>query len=446
MKNIRLIFLLSISILLLSSCGGSDEKIVITILGENASSLQAMQALESEYEKQNPAIDLRFKPNSFDDAFTKSNQDFANGTGLYDIILQYNFSLASFVENNYVYKLGEMFELTKTDKSSLSFEKDIFEEAWKEVGYYEDKNTGEIQKIGYPFATNTNVLVYNKSLFNNPEYRSEYKEKYGKELEVPKTWQDFYNIASFFTRPDQNLHGVCLQGADVWVYGEFVNFLYSMGGKVMDKKYGWQGDENTPILLDSKEALDALNFYLSLKDFNSGTFSNIDMFEQSKILKEGNTAMGLTWSDAIYPSFSEENGFNPNFGFAPIPGDVSILTGGTYFVNRKTKNIDAVVDYIVDLMQYENQVKLAEKGLCSPLKSVYDDERVKKLPYSEAVKNSLERGIYMMEAGIETNIVSEVMSIYIQKAWIGELTAEQALSKMQKEIEERRSQLYSQLN
>lgn len=428
------------------SCNLSNQKTTITILGENASSLQAMQDLEAEYESKHENINLSFKPNSFDDAFTKANQDFANGTGLYDIVLQYNFSLASFVENDYVYKLDEIFEIVNVPDSLRDFENDIFTEAWKEVGHYQNSKTGQIEKIGYPFATNTNVLVYNKKLFEDENNKTEYRKLYNKELDVPTTWEDFYNIAKFFTQPEKSLYGLCLQGADTWVYGEFVNFLFSMGGKVMDKQYGWQGDKDTKILLNSPEALNAMKFYLSLKKFNSGTYSNIDMFEQSKILKEGKTAMGLNWSDALYPSFSTESGFIEDFGFAPIPGDVSILTGGTYFINKKTKNLQAVVDYIIDLMQYENQVKLAKKGLCSPLETVYDDPEIRKLPYTKAVRISLERGIYMMEAGIETNIISEVMSNYIQKAWLGELTAEQALAKMQEEIEEKRAILYNLVN
>lgn len=421
-----------------------ENKIVINILGENSSTIQAMMELEAEYEKLNSNIDLRFHPNTFDDAFNKSNQDFANKTGIYDIVLQYNFSLASFVENDYVYKLDEMFDKVKVADSLRVFEKDIFPEAWKEVSYYQNAKTNKIEKIGYPFATNTNVLVYNKRLFEDEKNKSEYKKLYGKDLVVPTTWDDFFNIAKFFTKPDKKQYGFSYQGANTWVYGEFVNFLFSMGGKVMDKQYGWQGNSNTPILLNTPEALKALKFYLSLKSFNSGTYTNVDMFKQSEIMKEGKTAFGLQWSDALYPSFMSKKGFNSEFDYAPIPGTVSILTGGTHFVNRKTKHLPEVVNYIIYLMQYKTQVKLAEKGLCSPLKSVYDNPEVKKIPYTNAVKNSLERGIYMMEAGAETNVISEVMSSYLQKAWLGEISAEQALMKMQDEIKLKRTTLYNQ--
>lgn len=74
-------------------------------MAESATSIQSMMALEKDYETKHPDVDLDFKPNSFDDAFNKANQDFANGTGLYDIVMQYNFSLASFVSNKYIIRL-----------------------------------------------------------------------------------------------------------------------------------------------------------------------------------------------------------------------------------------------------------------------------------------------------------------------------------------------------
>jgi multiple sugar transport system substrate-binding protein len=442
-KKISFLFILS---LVLFGCNQNKSKITITVLGENAASLQAMGAMKGEYEKERPNINLSFKPNSFDDAFNKANQDFANGTGLYDIVLLYNFSLSSFVRNNYVYKLDELYAITNIPDSLRAFEKDIFSEAWKEVSYYQNPSTKEIEKIGYPFATNTMVLIYNKKLFSDVSQKEKYKKQFNRELEVPTTWEEYANIVKFFTQPENNLYGVCLHGAEAWVYGEFMNFLFSMGGKMMDKQYGWQGDKNTPILLNTPEALNALEFYLSLKPYNSGNFTNVDMFEQSRVMKEGRTALGMIWSDGIYPAFMTEKGFSKDFGFAPIPGNVSILTGGTYFVNRKTKNPQQVMEYIVYLMQYDNQVKLAKEGLCSPLRTVYDDKDVNKLPYSKAVKESLERGIYMMEAGPETNLITEVVSNYIQKAWLGEITAKEALTRMQSEIEAGRGSLYDKID
>ena len=225
-----------------------------------------------------------------------------------------------------------------------------------------------------------------------------------------------------------------------------MNFLFSMGGKVMDKKYGWQGDENTKVLLDSKESFNAAKFYLSLKPFNGGNFTNVDAYEQIKIMKEGNIAMSIIWSDLAYSMVAKpDNKYETMFGFAPIPGDKSLLAGGSYFINKKSKHPDIAAKYIVDIMQPKMQIELTKKGLCSCLKTAYDDPEVKKMPYTLALKNSLARGVYMLEAGIDATMISDKITANLQKMWAGEYTPEQAVSNMQKEIDAERKTIYSNL-
>ena len=118
----------------LTSCNSCNKKqVTLTVLGENSSNLQAMEALKGDYEK-NSNVKIEFKPNTFEDAFSKANQDFANKTGLYDIVLQYNFSLSSFVRNGYVSNIDELSKGIPADQKS--FESDLFPNAWQEVGYY----------------------------------------------------------------------------------------------------------------------------------------------------------------------------------------------------------------------------------------------------------------------------------------------------------------------
>lgn len=429
-----------------SSDKKSDAKTKVTVLGESATNIQSMMAFEQAYEAQNPLVDLDFKPNSFDDAFNKANQDFANGTGLYDIVMQYNFSLSSFVRNEYVYNIDEL--LAKIPAENKAFEDDLFPNAWKEVGFYQNKRGEEPKKVGYPFASNTMFIAYNKTLFDDPAQKAAYKNKYKEELVVPTTWEQFANVAAFFNQPQKQISGICLQGASGgWLYYEWMNFLFAMGGKVMDKQYGWQGDENTKVLLNTPEALGALKYYLSLKPYNAGNFTNVDAYEQVKMVKENKIALAIIWSDLAYTMIANaDNTFDTRFGFAPIPGDKSLLAGGSYFINKKSKNPEVALKYIVDLMQPKMQVELTKKGLCSASRAAYEDPEVQKIPYCAAMKSSLERGVYMLEAGIDATMISEKITTYLQKAWSGELSPENALAKLQAEIEAERTKIFAALN
>jgi len=441
MKN--LLFWLIACTLLFTSCDDKGSK--ITIIGENSSNIQAMESLEKEYES-NHEVDLVFKPNTWEDAFNKSNQDFANKTGLYDIILQYNFSLSSFVRNDYVYNLDELKQMTKG--GDYSFEDKLFENVWKEVGYYyknpQSPQEGELQSVGYPFSANTMLLVYNKQLFNDPQQQQAYKERYGQELSVPKDMESFYRVAEFFTQPEKDLKGVVLQGATGgWLYYEWISLLQGFDGKVMDKDQGWKGNASTPILLMSPQSIEAANYYKSLKPFNAGNFTTIDAVEQRNILEKGKVAMGIIWSDYMWGLIDEGNGkFDERFGFAPTPGDKSIIAGGAFYINKQSKYPAAAFEYELYLMQETTQIKMIQQGLCSPMKTAYDAPEVQKVPYIKALKTSLERAVYMMEAAPDADLISNALTSALQKIWNDELTAEQGMQQAKEEIERGRAELF----
>lgn len=428
--------------LLAISCTKQNK---ITILGENSSNLQAMQSLKSDYEADH-AVKLDFKPNTMEDAFNKANQDFTNKTGLYDVVLQYNFSLSSYVRNNYVYKLSEL--KTQAAGADTSFEKDIFENVWKDVGYYyvdpQYPNDKKTEKIAYPFAANTMLLVYNKQLFNDPEQQKAYKAKFGEDLKVPTDLASFKRVAAFFTQPDKDLHGVCLLGSTGgWLYYEWCSFLQGFGGKLFDKDQGWKGNASTPVLLTSPQAVETTNYYTSLKPFNAGNYTTTDGIEQRNILKKGKVAMGIIWSDYMWGLINDGKGkTDDRFGFAPTPGTKSCIAGGSFYINKQSQNPKAAFEYVSWLLQTKNQIKLVKQGLCSPMKSVYNDPEVRKIPYIPALQTSLARAEYMLEAGPDADLINNVMTKYLQKVWNGELTTNDGLSKAKTEIEQGRVALF----
>jgi len=432
-----------LSLLFLTSCANKETK--LTIIGENSSSIQSMQALQAEYEKKSN-IKLDFKPNSFEDAFNKSNQDFANKTGLYDIVLQYNFSLSSFVRNNYVYKLNEL--KAGDTNTDYNFEKEIFPNVWKEVGYYyknpSNTKSNESVIIAYPFAANTMLLVYNQELFNNPEQKQKYQEKYGTPLTVPTDLKTFKQVAEFFTQPEKGLSGVCLQGSTGgWLYYEWCSFLQAFDGKVLDKTQGWQGNANTSVLLADEKGVAAAEYYKSLKPFNAGNFVTTDGVEQRNILKKGKVAMGIIWSDYAWGLINDGNGkIDKRFAFATTPGKKSMIAGGSYFINKQSKNKKEAFEYITYLLQKDTQIKMIQQGLCAPTKSAYDAPAAQKVPYVPALKTSLLRAEYMLEAGPDADLINNVITTYMQKIWNNEIGIKEGLNAAKAQIEKERKPLF----
>ena len=258
-------------------------------------------------------------------------------------------------------------------------------------------------------------------------------------------------MAKYFTNNqkygENKSYGVCLQGANGgWLYYEYCNFLYGMDGSVYNKTYGWEANPNMTLNLTSNNSINATEFYLSLKPFNAGNYFTVDQNEQINILKNENVAMGFVWSDYIFNLAYNENGEKNNkFGFAPIPGNKSALAGGCFYINKYSEHPQEAINYVINLLQPNMQVELAKKGLCSPLKSVYKDEAVKNIPYSEALLESLERGVYMFEAGPDSDLINQVLTQNIQELWRNDGNVKESLKKAENKIIADRNEIFDNL-
>jgi len=417
---------------------GDSSQDSVVVLGEDFSNLHALESLKGDYEE-SYKTKVEFVGHSFEAFDQKANQDLASGTGLYGVILHYSSVLHNFAGKKWVLSVAELKEAVPEE--DFGFEKDLFPEVWKDSSFYPvaDGDTSP-EPIGYPFAANTMVLVYNKSMFSNQDNLSAYREKYGAELEVPNNWNSFRNTAEFFTNPTQGTFGVILQGASGSpLYWEWCNFAFGMGGGVMDKQYGWQSGSETPLIINSAETVEATQFYVGLKPFNYGDFFSTGQAEQQEYMRTKEIAMAIMLSDSLFALINGPNG--DSLGFAPIPGDKSMIGGGTFYVNRNSADPVEACRYVVRMMQEKTQIKLMKKGLCSGLRTAYEDPEVRKLPYVDAVRKSLDRGVYMLESGPDSGLIVETIESAIQRAWRGEISVEDGLEAAQAKIAKDRIEL-----
>jgi len=235
---------------------------------------------------------------------------------------------------------------------------------------------------------------------------------------------------------------VVLQGASGgWLYYEWVNFAYSMGGGVMKKQFGWEGDVNTPLILNSPETIAATKFYIGLRPYNAGDFLSTGQNEEVELMRKGNIAMAIIWSDTLFSLTQSPEG--AHFGFAPIPGGKSQIGGGIFYVNKRSKNPRLASEFIRFLLQKNVQHDLLTRGLCSPLRSAYDDAALAKVPYASALRTALDRGTYMAEAGPDADAVQQVVTTAIQQIWRRETTVEAGLQRAQDDLLKKRREIFA---
>lgn len=428
----------------------SDEQITIRVLGEDSSNLQAMRefapAFQQEIARGGRNVTVEFEPASFEDAGQRANEDFASGRGRYDIVLQYNFSLAEYASKKYVLRTQELVPIVP-EGLPKQVESTLFPNVWREVGYYyrdEDNRGAGSEAVGYPFAANTMLLVYNKAFFDDPDRQKRYLAQYKRELKPPTTWPEFREVAAFMTNPSRKECGLSLQGKDGgWLYYEWVNVLYGLGGSVMQKEQGWEGGPELQTQIDSPIAQQAAAYYASLKPYSAcGDFFSTDAPAQREQLLRGRVAMGIVWSDYLYDLVGSAGKAGLSFGFAPIPGPKSLIGGGSYYINRKSQHADVAAQFVLFLLRSENQIELAKKGLCSPVRDVYSDPGVQALPYMSALGQSLQRATYMLEAGPDSELISTRLTAALQRIWRGELPAK-VLPQVQEALARERADLFN---
>ncbi len=420
---------------------GKPKADTLSLLGEDASTMQALETVKSGFESTN-GVKVTLTKNAFEILQQKANADLSSGSGLYDVILNVNSSLATYVHNHWVYTLSDLVRIDPT-LADPAFQKDLFQATWHEVGFYPTEPGAKAEAIGYPWAANTMLLVYNKRLFEDPANKEAFRKKYQKDLAPPTQWQDYQQVAEFFTKPSIGQYGTVLEGASGgWLYYEWVNFAYSMGGGVMKKSYGWEGDASTPLILDSPETIAATKFYVGLKPYSAGDFLSTGQNEEVEMMRKGNVAMAIIWSDTLFPMIHSPGG--DQFGFAPIPGDESQIGGGIFYVNRKSNHPKLAAKFLKFYFQPDTQKELILHGVCSPVRSVYDDPGVaSQIPYAHALQQSLDRGVYMTEAGPDSDAVQEEVTTAIQKIWRGQSSVEDGLHSAQLSLQKKRQLIFA---
>lgn len=181
--------------------------------------------------------------------------------------------------------------------------------------------------VGVTFDGDVHVLTYRKDLFEDPKERAAYKKQYGTALRPPQTYDEFNDIARFFTRPEQNLWGT-----DAWYKREIQTWfwwysrLLSRGGELFDSN--GKARVNDEIGVWAME-----NFAESFKYAPPGALSH-GYAEVRQEYFAGRTAMQEHWpclpKVAADPNYAVER-VAKNVGIATLPGGWHHMPGGRVF-------------------------------------------------------------------------------------------------------------------
>ncbi len=187
-----------------------------------------------------------------------------------------------------------------------------------------------------PCETDAIGFTYRKDWFEDPAEKTAFKKKYGRDLAPPDTWDEFQQVAEFFTRPDEGKYGCALltgRGYDSIVMG-FQQVMWSYGGS-------WGDAETFEVAghVNNENAVQALDFYKSLVQYAPPGGSNMDYGKVLEAYSNGSAAMMMDYY-AFFPGIVEQMGDQTGFFMMPGKGDRRDISLGGQGFSISTKVSD----------------------------------------------------------------------------------------------------------
>lgn len=396
--------------------------ITIRTIGEALPPLEAMNKMKGEFEKET-GIEVVIEMYEHSEAVNKVMLDLNSHRGRYDFILQPHRELGRFVTNGHLTPIDTFMNDPKLRNPDFKPENVLYQGLWKEISWYDGK------AYGFPFTALTMFLWYRKDLLDDPKEQAGFKAKYGYDMQVPSNWDQYRDLAEWFTRPEQGFYGTAIQGKRheaLWY--EWINFLYSFGGDMMDVK---TGSECGPIIVNSPEAVQSLEYYKSLIKYSPSDTLNYFWDDVMVAMQEAKVFELIMWDDATYavedPSQSKVAG---KMGFDLIPqgkgGKVGQVEGWTYLIPADAKHKEAAFLFIQWMMGYDQQLKQHLNGGASARPDVYATPEVQKITYSKAAMET--NAVAIPKPTIpESPQITEILVLQLSNALTGDKTPKQAL-------------------
>jgi multiple sugar transport system substrate-binding protein len=292
-----------------------------------------------------------------------------SGGKLCDLLIGDSQWLGGSAENGYYVKLNDFF-----DKEGIKMS-DFADAA---VNAYATWPKGTPNYWALPAMGDANAWFYRKDWFAKPEIQAEFKQKNGRDLAVPKTWDELKQVAEFFN--GREIDGKKVYGAAIFT--ERASEGITMGATSALYSYGFKY-ENTPGKYDmegavnSSDAVAGLEAYKALyKCCTPPGYTDAYMGESLDAFKSGQVAMAMNWF-AFFPGlYKDEKVGGDKIGFFVNPKEkvaASTLGGQGISVVANTDNMQGALAYIKWFAQPDVQKKWWSLGGYAVHKAVLTD-------------------------------------------------------------------------
>jgi ABC-type glycerol-3-phosphate transport system substrate-binding protein len=190
---------------------------------------------------------------------------------------------------------------------------------------------------------------------------ADFEAKYGYPLAPPTTWEQYRDMAEFFTRDTDGDGAIDLYGTDVKgaVETEWLATVSQAGEEhmVLDAESG-------DVTIDDAAHQEALDYYVSLLPYAPSGAAQLDWAGAQNLFYQGSLAMMRFWGHA-YRATPDDSSVKDSIGVAPMiggPGGVAGVPGAWYLsVPSSGAKTDAAKDFVA--FAYEHNDLSADTSL-----------------------------------------------------------------------------------
>lgn len=425
--NKKIILLVILIIVTMSFGVYSQEKVeekILTIMTEKGAHTEAWKSVVPEFEKNNN-IKVKVVELPWEQYRQQLNLKFIAGKVGFDLAYIPIGWVPEIQKPGYIVPIEEYGEV-----------KDLELEDFPGI---ENAYFGKEKQLYFiPYMNETHGILYRTDLFNDPEEKENFLNRYGYELAPPKTIAQYKDIAKFFYRPDKRLYGVTLMGQRGILLGfHFYNRLFNYGGDIFDNEYH--------PAFNNEAGIKALNDLKDLFNYTSDAAKQYSWMDAAGEFLQGTSAMAeMATTIAQVAQDPNQSKIVGKVGFTGIPlsnaNDSNIkrlyLPFGFVITDDSALKEDAFkwIRYVTDKDIME---KAAPVGNIPARYSVLKGKLSKIYPYysphADIMANSRLEPLPLIPEGAA--VTSDIIPGYISQFLTGELTAKEALKQASSEVE-----------
>lgn len=343
----------------------------ILCAGDGYAPMEAYQKVSGEFTKIT-GIEVKWDVASLELLMQKMTADVLNNTGIFDCAQLESTAIGLWLAQDFVVPMYEFLDDPKLRDPSFDPSTAFIPELFEHTSMYE----GKIWGLPYHFIPR--FMVSRSDLANHAGEQAAFKAKYGYEMPaVPDTWQQYFDVSQFFTRKageklgdetlSEDFYGTSLALArHLAIRYDFEFFLYGFGGSWFDA--------DGKVAIDSDVAIEALDFWLSMRPNMSPAYLEYTWDNTYSDMCEGRAYTYPTWPDTT-PYLEDPEGcpkIAGNLTYGPVPGThQTVADGQAWLIPRSSKNKEATFLYLQWLSSFDVQRECQKFGCTSTRKDVW---------------------------------------------------------------------------